>query len=234
MATVDLIASTVLAKASTLLNDTARTVYTYAAVLPYLQIAMQELQEHFELNNISATQLSSATINMPAGTIVLDYNALAPLTKIPNDMIEPAQLWEREEGIDHFVPMSRSDYLPHNLEGTPTGKFSFYVWNNQQFQFMPCNRDNDIKIDYIKDLFTPLVDETSVINVVNASTFLEYRTAALCAEFIERNQSSSNALNIYAVMALDRATGIGVKGKQTILTRRRPFRAAFKKRGFMT
>ena len=234
MATVDLVASTVLAKASTLLNDTARTVYTYTAVLPYLQIALQELQEHFELNNIPATQLSSATINMPAGTIVLDYNALAPLTKIPNDMIEPAQLWERQEGIDPFVPMSRRDYLPHNLEGTPTGKFSFYVWNNQQFQFMPCNRDNDIKIDYIKDLFTPLVDETSVINVINASTFLEYRTAALCAEFIERNQASSNALNVYAVMALDRATGIGVKGKQTILTRRRPFRAAFKKRGFMT
>jgi hypothetical protein len=108
------------------------------------------------------------------------------------------------------------------------------VWESQAIKFLNCNRDNDIKIDYIKELFTPLVDETSLINVINASTFLEYRTAALCAEFIERNQASANSLNVYAVIAMDRATGIGVKGKQTILTRRRPFRAAFKKRGFMT
>jgi hypothetical protein len=231
MATVDLAASTVLAKAASLLNDTARTVYTYAAVLPYLQIAMQELQEHFELNSISVSQLTSAVIPVNAGVIQLDYNVVPGL---PDDMIEPQQLWERERGVDPFVPMSKRDYIPHNLEGTPTGRFSFYVWESQAIKFLNCNRDNDIKIDYIKELFTPLVDETSLINVINASTFLEYRTAALCAEFIERNQASANSLNVYAVIAMDRATGIGVKGKQTILTRRRPFRAAFKKRGFMT
>ena len=130
--------------------------------------------------------------------------------------------------------MSRRDYIPHQFEGTTTSKFSFYVWENQIIKFLPSNQSNDIKIDYIKDIFTPLVDETSLINVINAATFLEYRTAGLCAEFIERNLASANSLNTYAIMALDRATGIGVKGKQTILTRRRPFRAAYKKRGFMT
>ena len=233
MATVDLVASTVLAKAATLLNDTARTIYTYTAVLPYLQIALQELQEHFELNNIQSTQLTSRVINVPAGVVEIAFNA-APQPELPSDMIEPQQLWEREEGIDPFVPMARRDYIPHNLEGTPTGRFSFYVWEQNVIKFLECNRDNDIKIDYIKDLFTPLVDENSLINCINGATFLEYRTAALCAEFIERNQANANALNAYAVMGLDRATGIGVKGKQTILTRRRPFRAAFKKRGFMT
>lgn len=234
MATVDLIASTVLAKASSLLNDTARTVYTYVAVLPYLQIALQELQEHFELNNIPVTQLTSTVLVVPVGTIIINYNAGPLLVELPDDMIEPQQLWERQHGVDPYVPMSRRDYIPHNLEGTPTGRLSFYVWENQAIKFLPANQIVDIKIDYIKDIFIPLVDETSFINVINASTFLEYRTAALCAEFIERNQASANALNIYAVMALDRATGIGVKSKQTILTRRRPFRAAFKKRGFMT
>lgn len=231
MATVDLVASTVLAKSASLLNDTARTVYTYAAVLPYLQVALQELQEHFELNNIQSTQLTSAVIPVNAGVTSLAFNVVPGL---PSDMIEPQQVWERERNIDPFVPMARRDYIPHNLEGTPTGRFSFYVWENNVMQFLDCNRDNDIKIDYIKDLFTPLVDENSLINCINGATFLEYRTAALCAEFIERNQANANALNAYAVMGLDRATGIGVKGKQTILTRRRPFRAAFKKRGFMT
>jgi hypothetical protein len=231
--TADLVASTVLAKAATLMNDTARTVYTYTAVLPYLQLAMQELQEIFELNNIPSTQLTSSLINIPTGTTQIIYNGVG-VPKLPDDMIEPAQLWEREEGIDPYIPMGKRDYIPHQFEGTLTGRFSFFVWENQTIKFLPSNRDNDIKIDYVKTLFAALVDETSLINVVNAASFLEYRTAALCAEFIERNQASANSLNQYAILALDRAVGIGVKGKQTILTRRRPFRAAFKKRGFMT
>ena len=233
MATVDLVASTVLAKSATLLNDTARTVYTYTAVLPYLQIALQELQEHFELNNIPSTQLTSALINIPAGTTQIIYNGIG-VPALPSDMIEPMQLWEREAGIDPYVPMSRRDYIPHQFEGTLVSKFSFFIWENNAIKFLPTNRSNDVKIDYLKTIFSALVDENSLIDCINGATFLEYRTAALCAEFIERNNSSANALNGYAVMALDRATGIGVKGKQTIHSRRRPFRAAYKKRGFMT
>lgn len=229
----DLIASTVLAKAATLLNDTARTVYTYTATLPYLQIAMQELQEHFQLNNISVTQLTSALINVPAGTSQIVYNGIGVPT-LPTDMIEPAQLWERPSGIDPYIPMIRRDYIPHQLEGILVTQFGFYVWENQTIKFLPASQNIDVKIDYIREIFTPLVDENSEIDVINAATFLEYRTAALCAEFIERNQANANALNAYAVLALDRATGIGVKGKQSIMTRRRPFRASYKKRGFMT
>jgi hypothetical protein len=228
-----LVASTVLAKAATLLNDTARTVYTYTATLPYLQIAMQELQEHFQLNNISATQLTSAVINVPAGISQIVYNGIGVPT-LPTDMIEPAQLWERPENNNPFIPMIRRDYIPHQLEGVLVTQFGFYVWESQIIKFLPASGDIDVKIDYIKEIFTPLVDENSSIDIINAATFLEYRTAALCAEFIERNQANANALNAYAVLALDRVTGIGVKGKQTIMTRRRPFRSAFKKRGFMT
>lgn len=96
---------------------------------------------------------------------------------------------------------------------------------------MPSSFDNDIKIDYIGTLFATLVDENSVINVINAKTFLQYRTGGLLCEFIERNLSSANALNAYAEMALDRALGIGIKGKQSITTRRRPFRSGFRRRG---
>lgn len=233
MATVDLVASTVLAKAATLLNDTARTVYTYAAVLPYLQLSLQELQEHFELNNIQSTQLTSRVIPVDAGQTEIAFN-VAPLPELPSDMIEPQQLWERNRGIDPFIPMTRRDYLPHNLEGIQTNNFVFFVWENNVIKFLPSNTDNDIKIDYVKDIFTPVVDENSLINCINAASFLEYRTAALCAEFIERNQSNANALNTYAILALDRATGIGVKGKQSIYSRRRPFRASYKRRGFMS
>ncbi len=239
MPAADLIAGTVMAKAASLMNDTARTIYTYAAMVPYLQMAMQELREHFELYGISVTQSVSAVISITAGITTLTYPPAGPLPPlpppfVPDDFVEPLQLWEREHNVDPYIPMHRRDFLPHNLEGIQTSQFIYYTWNSQQIEFLPANRNNDIKIDYIRELFTPVVDETSIINVVNAATFLEYRTAGLLAEFIERNITSAQSLNQFALMGIDRATGIGVKSKQSIMTRRRPFRASYKKRGWMT
>jgi hypothetical protein len=233
MAAPDLTAGTVMNKAASLMNDTALSVYTYAAQLPYLNIAMQELQEHFELNAIPMTEVVSSVINMPAGSDEIIYNGVGVPT-LPDDMVEPNQLWERAENINPFVPMTRRDYLPHNLEGIETNQFIYYAWQGQKILVLPANQNNDIKIDYIRELFTEATGPGSLINVVNAASFLEYRTAGLLAEFIERNVTSANALNAYSVLALDRVTGIGVRGKQSIMTRRRPFRAAYKRGGWVT
>lgn len=239
MATVDLVGANIMDISAALLNDTAKSVYTYAAQSPYLRLALQELREFFELNNIPVTQRSTAEIEIAAGTTVIAFNnaGTPTLPKLPDDLVEPTQLWERNHGIDPYVPMSKRDYLPHDLEGVQSNQFIYYTWNSQEIEVLPANQDNDIKIDYIKQLFPDAgatVDENTNIGVINAASFLQYRTAALCAEFIERNKTSADGLNADAVLAIDRATGIGVKGKQNIFTRRRPFRAAYKKRGFMT
>lgn len=224
---------------ASLLNDTAKSVYTYAAQSPYLRISLQELREYFELNNIAVTQEVSAVITLNSGVTTIEYNAAGTPTnpKLPDDMVEPAQLWERAQNIDPYIPMTKRDYLPHYLEGIQTNQFIYYVWENQMIKVLPANQINDIKIDYIRQMFPDAgatIDENTQINVINCQTFLEYRTASLCAEFIERNKTSADSLGAYAVLALDRATGIGVKGKQNIFTRRRPFRAGYKKRGWMT
>ncbi len=218
---MSLLASEVMNASSSLMNDTARSVYTYTAQLPYLRMAMDELQEYFQLHDISVTQLTSIVILIPSGTTSVNG---------PSDMIKPQIVWERASGINPFVKMTRKEYLPHYLEGTSFSQFIYYVWQNQTIQFISANRANDLKIDYIRQLFTNIVDENTQINLINAKTFLEYRTASLCAEFIERNLTSAQALNNYAILALDRTTGISIKGKQNISTRRRPFRASFKSR----
>jgi len=223
-------------RAASLLNDTAKNIYTYAAQLPYLNIAVQELQEEFELSNIPITEETSAIIWVAAGVSAITYNAAGTPQNptLPSDMVEPAQLWERQHGIDPFIPMTKRDYIPHYLEDIESEQFIYFVWQDQQIRFLPAVQDNDIKIDYIKQLFNIITDQNTQINIINSRTFLEYRTAALCAEFIERNLTSAQGLNNYAIMGMDRAKGIGIKGKQTIVTRRRPFRAGYKKRGWMT
>lgn len=233
MAASDLLAGTVMDSAAALMNDSAKTVYTYSAQIPYINIALHELREEFELNSVSTVQDTSVVINMPIGSTIIAYNAIGQPT-LPSDMVEPQELWERQKNTDPFIPMTKKDYLPHSLEGINTNQFIIFTWNGQRIQVLPSNQDNDIKIDYIKQLFAPVVNEASIINVINAQTFLEYRTAGLMAEFIERNITSATSHNAYAALALDRATGIKVKGKQSISTRRRPFRSAYKKLGWQT
>ena len=230
MSAADLVASTVMNISAALMNDSAREVYSYTVQVPYLQMALQELQEEFELNSIPVTENVSAVINMPAGSEVIVYNGIG-VPALPTDMVEPLQLWERQEGIDPWVPMTRRDFLPHDLEGVETNQFIYWAWQSNEIRVLPANQDNDIKIDYIRQLFTTITDQNAQINVINARTFLEYRTAGLMAEFIERNITSANSLNAVALLARDRVLGIGSKGKQNIQSRRRPFRSSYKRRG---
>jgi len=233
MSAVDLTAGTVMNGVAALLNDSARQVYTYSAQVPYLNLALQELRESYELNSVPVTEDVSSVINMPVGSSKIVYNGVG-IPTLPNDFVEPKQVWERQENIDPWVSMTRRQFLPHYLEGILYSQFLYYVWQSQEIRVLPCNQDNDIKIDYVKQLFDPVVNETSLINVVNAVTFLQFRTAGLCAEFIERNITSANAQNAMAQLAHDRALGISAKGKQSIVIRRRPFRASYNRGGFLS
>jgi len=151
MAASDLLASTVMNGAAALLNDPNKTKYTFAVQLPYLNLAVQELQEEFELNSISTVQITSAVIQINAGVTVIPYNGAGTPTNpsLPNDMVEPAQLWERNRDIDPFIPMTKLQYLPHNMEGVEINQFVYYTWNEQEIEVMPSNMNNDIKIDYV-------------------------------------------------------------------------------------
>lgn len=235
MAASDLTAGQVMNGAASLLNDTNRTVYTYAAVIPYLRIALQELRENFELNSIPVTENQSAVIQINSGVTEIIYNGAGTPANpsLPDDMVEPKKLWERARGIDPYTPMSRKDFLPP-YDGVQISQFLIYSWQDQKIKLFPTNANNDIKIDYVKELFQTIVDENSLINVVNAITALQFRTAGLCSEFIERNLTSAEGHNTAAILALDRAMGIGIKGKQSIVTRRRPFRSGYKRQRFVT
>jgi hypothetical protein len=49
--------------------------------------------------------------------------------------------------------------------------------------------------------------------------------------FIGENETRAGILETQAEKAMERLTGINNKGKQQIMTRHRPFRAAYKARG---
>lgn len=226
----------IISMTASLMNDTAQTLYTNAACLPYLNIALSELQEKYEQNNVPTTNEVSAVIAVPAGeTVVKKVTNSLTLPQLPSDLIEIQRVWERESGVDPFVAMVRKEFLPHYLEGQWISQFLIWVWENDEIHLLPANQDNDLKLDYIKNIFD-LPITISRINehfpFENVKTFLGYKTASLCSMFIGENQSRAQILEAEAQLAMDRTLSISTKGRQAITTRRRPFRAGYKSRGW--
>lgn len=233
MATPDLTAGQVMDQAAALLNDVAKSQYTYAIQIPYLNMALGELQELFELNEVPVTAtVTSNPMVVPAGTTEITFTAVAGLV-LPSDLIEPSVLWERQHGVDPYVPMGKVDFLPRYMEGVQLNQFIWFTWQSQAIRFLAANQDNDIKMDYIKNLFATVTASGDQLNVINAKSFLQYRTAGLCARFVGENPTRATELDNDAGLALDRVVGIGSKGRQAIITRHRPFRASYKRRSYM-
>lgn len=232
-----LLATTVMDSAAALLNDQAKQQYTYLIQIPYLNMALSELKEYFELNNVPVTDTVTAdAIEILAGRTALGFAPTLPvLDYLPNDLIEPKVVWERQSGVDPYIPMQRVDFLPRWQEGVEINQFVWFTWQSQEIRFLAANQDNEIKLDYIRDLFSKVTAgnyTTYDVAVINAESFLNYRTAGLCARFIGENPTRAGELDIDAGLSMDRALGIGTKGRQAIIIRHRPFRAGYKNRSY--
>ncbi len=223
-----MLASEVMDRASALLNDVGLTNFTYEVQIPFLNIALDELQESLEQNNVGVTNSTSAIYTIAAGTF--DIGGAGPA--LPADLVEIQALYERDSGTtDDFMMMSRTEFLPQIQ--VLTQWLTYWTWENQIIKFVGAISNRNVKIQYIANNIIPVTTSTSVITIINAKSFLAYRTAALCAEFIGENKSRADDLNVDASLAIDRMLGINTKGRQSITIRRRPFMASYKSRGYL-
>lgn len=217
--------------AAALLNDTVQSVFTDTVLIPYYNIALQELQETFELYSIPVTHEVSAVLNVPFNTSRIAFTLTVPV--LPPNLIEIKQLWESPEGLNQWTPMTRKDFLPHYLENTTTiSQFIIWAWLSQEIKLVAANADNDLKIDYVKSIFDRLViGNINLDNPVrNVEGYLTNRMAAFAAYFIGENEERFAALTSIAEQSLGRSLGISIKAQQSIASRRLPFRSSYKRR----
>ena len=224
--------SEIITTVANLMNDSAGAVYTNTVCLPFFNLSLDELQELFELNEIPITYDTSAAIKIPAGVFRLGFDTTPAF---PSNLIEIQQLWESPSGLNRWTPVTRKEVISHALENnTSISQFLIWEYEGGRINLLPANSDIDLKIDYIGSLFnTPILIKDIDVNLpfTNVKTYLEYKTGALCAMFIAENESRAVALDSLAGTALSRALGIPIKGMQSVVTRRRPFRSSFKRRG---
>lgn len=223
--------SQILELSAGLLNDSDRDNYTDLVELPYYNIARIELEKIFELNNIPVTNETSAIVNVPAGITAIGFDTIPEL---PSDLVEIQRLYESFENQNVFVPVTKKEYLTPYQPGAavPVALFGVWAWIGQEIRVFESLNDIDLKIDYIRHLFT-FLDESDLNNkniIINTDDYFFYRVAGLCARFIMHDAGRADALDGNAAGALLTSLGISIKGKQPIMTRRRPFRASFKAR----
>src|SRR5262245_22448287 len=133
MATTSLTAAEVMDRSASLMNDTNKTVYTYTAQLPYLTMALDELQEAFELNNVPITnQTQSPGINVPIGTTSInpvDGVGSGPAPNYPTDLVEVQAAWERLQGsTEPFTMMYQREFLNHTINDIHTDAIMYWIW----------------------------------------------------------------------------------------------------------
>jgi hypothetical protein len=219
--------SDVLGLSAALLNDNARAVYTNAVQLPYFNMALAELQEEMQRNGIAFNN-AVAEVEVPTG--VLSIGGPGGPT-LPTNLVEPINLYERDTDAtnEDWADMVQKEFLPTYT--VQTQSLIYWAWQQQQIKFLGATSDRTIKIEYISDGMAVVTDVDQNIPIIEAKSFLQYRTAALCAEFIMENPERAAALNGNCVLRLDTSLAIKIRTKQSIAVRRRPFRLSRKVRG---
>ena len=221
------LASDVMDSSAALLNDNAKRRFTYAVQIPYLNMALDELREVLQLNNAPLTNKTDESIIILAGVTHVGGGGSNP--SLPTDLIEIQDIYERQNAVtEDWQPMTRVDFLPQFVRQIES--LTYWTWQGQQIHFIGATTDRQLQINYISDGVPTVHAQTTQIAVINAKTFLFYRTAALLAQFVGENKERSDDLNGMSILAMDRLTGINAKGRQAIFTRRRPFQASHKVR----
>ncbi len=233
MSTTSLTAGDVMDRSAALMNDPEMTDYTYSAQLPYLNMAIDELVELLEESNNSPTNKTSDPITVAAGEVMITPAENATTPHYPEDLIEIQEVRERSADTDDpFVLMVRREFI----EPTPaTNSLLAWYWEDQCIKFNPngANADREIEIHYVGMGINQAENENSVIGTIGVRSFLSFKTAALCAMFIGENETRAGILQKEAEKSWDRLANIDNKGRQQITTRHRPFRAGWKRRGWV-
>jgi len=225
--------SAVMSMAASLLNDTGRNSATDSAVLPYFNIALDDLQEIFEHNNIPITNETSANLALTAGDTVISFSSSPAL---PAALVEIQRLWERSAGTPPYVPMGKVEFIPHDQEDLSITQFLIWAWINEEIRLIATTADVDVKIDYIQSIFSTPIEIADIgtdLPVINVKQYLGYHTASLYAMFAGENETRAAILENKAIEALDRELGIPTKGRQSITTRRQPFMSSHRRRSYV-
>ncbi len=227
-------AAEVMDRAAGLLNDYARTIYTYTAQLPHLRTAMDALKQEFQLNNCPVTNVSSQIIPLDIGVDHINPPGMSP-PNYPGDLTEIQEVWQRlQDSEEQWMPLRSFEYMQHNLDTLNVGPYLlYYSWQQEIIKFPVATVALEIKLDFISEVVGNIENENDYIGIINTKNALAFKTAELCARFLGENPTRANELKLEWQTAIDTVIRINIKGKQNMPARKRPFRSGYRNRNII-
>ena len=208
------LASEIMDQSAALLNDAAKTLYSYVAQLPYLKKAAEDLELILiALGSSGLQRAESAALPVVANT------ADQVLAGVPTNLFIPINVWERKSGsTDEWDLMVEEEWEENVAQGTTLGSWTF---RNNTIILPPVSENREVKIDYWRQL-TAITSENTSAEVVGSKTYLAAKTAELCARYIGENVERADALlNVEVIPCRERLESIYVKNAQSLRVRRR-------------
>lgn len=203
-------ASEPIAEAQVLLNDPNGISYTTAKLLPLLNKAYRELQTKLQKAGQPTAKEVTDTITVLAGTTELIDGG-----QLPADLLYPINLYELIN--NNWVKMDETSWEPMIEQTT---RLNVWNWREDSIKLLGATVDVSLRIRYMKGL-PSLAGPTSPILILNSTTFLAARTAAIAALVIGENPTRASALDTDASDAWDDLKMTQVKQRQSRPVRRR-------------
>jgi hypothetical protein len=212
-----MLVSDILASSAALLNDALMTRMTYARTLPYFRIMYRELQLALVENELQPVTEVSAKITLLTPMKALTSASTPPL---PTDFLAPLSIQEKLPSEAVYNPMTQVDQEPID---DPQLYLGVWAYRENEIKFRGATGNVDLIITYQKNLDT-VSTEASTFVYPKAASFAEYRTAELCARYINEDNTRADNLKIPADKALESYLSAEIHRGQSLSIRHKPFR----------
>lgn len=211
-------ASYITTQAQSLLNDAIGDYWNFTLLLPFLQLAFQDLSQALELNQITITEEIEVILNLQPNVQVIGFGTIPSL---PSNFIQPVFLWERLSGQinAYWIEMTQVDEPPNDIQTTLLG---YWWWDGIQINLLGSTIAEDIKLKFQGGLYIPQIT-TDYIQPSGSELYLINRTAYYAADSIEW-ESKANSCAQRAEVALAKFLSIQIQGQASLPVRRRGYR----------
>lgn len=196
-------------------------------LMPYVNSAYRSVQRAVAMAGSPLFRVDdvllvvTAVPSVDASVQVVINDATAPPNQLPQNLLEPLKIEERQSGSnDAFVEMVNLTYqggLPSRDQGA---RLIEWEWRGDGIYFVGATVDTQIRIRYRRSL-DDLVDGTSSILIRNSQESIAYLAASMAAA--ARGSPVAAAWETAADDAKDKLIAAVVRQQQFSPRRRRPF-----------
>lgn len=205
----------ILDRSRVFLNDKDEDLYTNAVLIPFLKAANDEFRDELLVHGINSQKTVSEYYTVSAGTTTLD--------PLPDDFINPVQLWQRQSGSDDNFTKIVELVWPDGYTGD-SDYIAYWNYRNQEITLTSARLTLEVRLDYNRALVEVGADVDADVEIKGSVNFLAAKTAELAAMDIGQNPVEGSKNAIRASKYLGRLLQINIKNQQGVGARRRPFR----------